>query len=105
MYVVVQHEIKDAETAFTRGQNLILGEAAPPAVRVLQFYPSDDRSVVTCLWEADSVQSVQAYVDSTLGDSSDNACYAVDGEQAFADRPQLAEAPDRARAQRASTGR
>jgi hypothetical protein len=30
---------------------------------------------------------VQRYVDSTLGDSSDNLCYEVDAEQAFARQP------------------
>ena len=42
------------------------------------------RRVATCLWEAPSVEAIQAYVDSTLGDSSENACYEVDAQQAFA---------------------
>jgi hypothetical protein len=93
MYVVVQHRIRDADTAFQRGEKLIAGDGAPPEARVLQFYPSRDRSSVTCLWEAGSAAAIQQYVDSTLGDSSDNACFEVDGEQAFAERPQqLAEA-------------
>lgn len=33
------------------------------------------------------METVQAYVDATLGDSSDNACYEVDPEIAFAERP------------------
>ena len=53
-------------------------------MRGLQFYPSRDGSVATCLWAAPSVEAVQAYVDSTLGDSSENICYEVNAEQAFA---------------------
>ncbi len=87
MYVVVEHEIKDPQGAFSRGEKLIKGEAAPEGVRVLQFYPSTDRSTVTCLWESDSVEAVQKYVDSTLADSSLNACYEVDASQAFSERP------------------
>jgi hypothetical protein len=87
MYVVVQHQIKDPQIAFSRGEKLIKNEGAPDGVRGLQFYPSRDGSAVTCLWEADSVEAIQQYVDSTLGDSSVNACYEVDGEQAFAERP------------------
>ena len=87
MYVVVHHQIKDQQTAFSRGEKLMTGESAPAGVRVLQFYPSTDGSAVTCLWEADSVEAVQAYVDSTLGDSSQNTCYQADAEQAFAERP------------------
>ena len=94
MYVVVRHEIKDRETAFSRGAKLQTGEGAPASARALQFYPSTDGSTVTCLWEAESVEAVQQYVDSTLGDSSENTCYAVDAGQAFAERPLgLAAAP------------
>jgi hypothetical protein len=87
MYVVVQHQIKDPQTAFARGERLVKNEGAPEGVRGLQFYPSADGSAVTCLWEAGSVEAIQEYVDSTLGDSSVNTCYEVDAEQAFAERP------------------
>jgi hypothetical protein len=87
MYVIVQHQFKDQEEAFSRGERLIKNEGAPRGVRGLQFYPSQDGSAATCLWEADSVESVREYVDSTLGDSSENTCYEVDANQAFAERP------------------
>jgi hypothetical protein len=54
MDVVVQHQIKDPQPAFSRGEKLIKAEGAPAGVRGLQFYPSADGSAVTCLWEADS---------------------------------------------------
>jgi hypothetical protein len=87
MYVVVQHQFNNPQTAFARGEKLIRNEGAPTGVRGLQFYPSSDGSAATCLWEADSVEAIQQYVDSTLGDSSVNTCYEVDTEQAFAERP------------------
>jgi hypothetical protein len=87
MYVVVHHRIKDRETAFTRGEKLIKNEGAPTGVRGLQFYPSRDGSAVTCLWEAPSVETVQRYVDTTLGSASDNLCYEVNSEQAFSRQP------------------
>jgi hypothetical protein len=87
MYVVVQHQIKEQQTAFSRGEKLIKNEGAPNGVRGLQFYPSTDGSAVTCLWQANSVKEIQEYVDSTLGASSQNTCYEVDAEQAFAERP------------------
>ena len=87
MYVVVLHRIKNAQTAFARGERLMKNEGAPSGVRVLQFYPSRDRSTVTCLWEAPAVGPVQAYVDATLGDASENTCYDVDAEFAFARQP------------------
>ncbi len=87
MYVVVQHRIKNPQAAFSRGQKLVKNEGVPAGVRGLQFYPSRDRSAVTCLWESDAVDAVQQYVDSTLGDASENTCYEVDVEHAFARQP------------------
>jgi len=87
MYVVVQHRIKDQRKAFARGEKLFLNEGASRGVRGLEFYPSRDGRFVTCLWEADSVETVQRYVDTVLGDSSENLCYELNAEQAFAERP------------------
>jgi hypothetical protein len=87
MYVVTHHRFIDPKTAFARGEKLIKNEGAPTGVSGLQFYPSRDGAEAVCLWEAPSVESIQKYVDSTLGDSSKNACFEVDSEQAFADRP------------------
>jgi hypothetical protein len=87
MYVVVQHTFTDPHTAFARGARLIRNEGVPTGVRGLQFYPARDGTGATCLWEAESVDDVQGYVDATLGDSSENRCYEVDAEQAFAEQP------------------
>jgi hypothetical protein len=87
MYVVAKHTIHDPETAFPRGNRLIAGEGAPDGTRVLQFYPARDGSEVLCLWESTSARAVQDYVDATLAESSTNACFEVDAEQAFAELP------------------
>ena len=59
MYVIVQHRFRDPQAALSRGERLIKNEGAPSGVRGLQFYPSTDRAAATCLWEADSVESVR----------------------------------------------
>jgi hypothetical protein len=88
MYVITHHRFIDPKTAFARGEKLIKNEGAPTGAHGLQFYPSREGSEAVCLWEASSVQSIQDYVDSTLGDSSKNECFEVASEQAFADRPE-----------------
>lgn len=96
MYVVVQHRIKDPQVAFERGERLVKNEGAPAGARGLQFFPAQDGSAVSCLWDAPSVDAIQRYVDETLGDSSDNYCYAVDAEQSFSTQPAgIGEAPAR----------
>ncbi|MGH3084594.1 MAG: hypothetical protein ACRDNP_11180 [Gaiellaceae bacterium] len=94
MFVVVQHTLTDPPTAFARGVRLQRGEGAPRGTRVLQFLPSKDGTLVTCLWESEAVADVQSYVDETLGDASRNLCYAVEATAAFAQRPEgIAERP------------
>jgi hypothetical protein len=94
MLVVVQHTLTNPSTALARGERLQRGEGAPDGTHVLQFLPSTDGKLVTCLWASDSVEDVQSYVDETLGDSSVNLCYGVEETAAFARRPEgIAEAP------------
>lgn len=87
MFVVVQHRLTDPSTAFARGERLRRTEGAPEGTRVLQFLPSRDGTLVTCLWQSGSVEDVQSYVDETLGDASVNLCYAVEETAAFAQAP------------------
>ena len=87
MYFVAIHDVKNPETAFPRGQKLQVGEGAPAGTRALQFYPSTDASLVTCLWEGSDRASLQQYVDETLGDSCVNTIYEVQADQAFSERP------------------
>ena len=94
MFVVVQHRLQDPPAALARGERLKRGEGAPHGTRVLQFYPSQDGTLVTCLWKSGSVADVQAYVDETMGDTSFNLCYAVEATAAFAEAPTgIAERP------------
>jgi hypothetical protein len=87
MYVVAQHRFTNTPVAFARGEKLIKNEGAPAGVHGLQFYPARDGTGATCLWEAPSLEAIQRYVDTTLGDSSVNTCYEVDAAQAFAQQP------------------
>ena len=87
MYVVVQHTLLDPPTAFARGERLKTADGAPRGTEVLQFLPSQDGSLVTCLWQSQSLADVQTFVDDTLGDSSRNLCYAVEESAAFAELP------------------
>jgi hypothetical protein len=82
MFIVVHHTITDAPTAFARGRALLDGTGAPPGVWVREFYPSRDQASVFCLWEGNSIAELSAYVDTTLGDASENAYFEVDAEQA-----------------------
>jgi len=87
MLVVVQHQLTDPPTAFTRGERLKRGEGAPEGSAVFAFLPSQDGALVTCLWESRAVEDVQKYVDDTLREASTNLCYPIETSAAFAELP------------------
>jgi len=66
----------------SRGERLADPSNAPAGVVARQIYPSKDLSAATCVWEGHSVDAVRDYIDSTLGDSSDNAYFEVNMEYA-----------------------
>ena len=82
MYIGVVHRVKDPQAMLSRGEGLGDPANAPPGVRPRQFFPSKDLSAATCLWEADSVDAVRAYIDGTLGDSSENSYFEINTEYA-----------------------
>ena len=82
MYVAIVHRIKDPEAMLARGERLTDPSNAPAGVVGRQFCPSDDLSTATCVWEGGSVDAVRDYVDSTLGDASDNTYFEINTEYA-----------------------
>lgn len=81
MYVVAKHRIRDAERFLSLAQ--VAAEQAPPGVYGRQFCPSRDRTEAVCLWEADSVETVRDYLDSLVGEASENAYFQVRMEHAI----------------------
>jgi hypothetical protein len=78
--VIVQHQIKDPETFFSRGDEVIGN--APAGVRSRQFCPSQDHTAAVCLWEGD-LDAVREYVDSVSEGVAINAYFEIDEEYAF----------------------
>jgi hypothetical protein len=83
VYVAIVHQVKDAQAFLSRGERLAAPSNAPPEVIPRQFCPSKDVSTATCVWEAGSLDAVRDYIDSTLGDSSDNTYFEINTEYAL----------------------
>ena len=81
MYVVAKHRITDAERFFSASQ--VAAENAPAGVYGRQFCPSLDLTEAVCLWEADSVEVVERYLDSLIGEAGENAYFQVSTEEAI----------------------
>jgi hypothetical protein len=81
MHIVVQHRITDPEKFFSMDAEEV-GGGGPPGVQGLQFFPSQDRSVAACLWEADSIDTLRDYLDPATAGASENTYFEVDEERA-----------------------
>ena len=82
MDVVVQHRITDPEQFFSMNAEEV-ARGGPPGVQGRQFFPSQDRSVAVCLWEADSIDTLRDYLDPATAGVSENKYFEVDMERAM----------------------
>lgn len=55
----------------------------PPGVSARQFCPSQDHSRATCLWEADSIDTVRTYLEPYSAGVCENTYYEIDEQTAF----------------------
>jgi hypothetical protein len=82
MNIVVQHRISDPEKFFSVDAQEVLA-GGPPGVQGRQFFPSTDRSMAVCLWEADSIGTLRDYVDQVTAGAAENAYFEVDADRAM----------------------
>jgi hypothetical protein len=78
-YIVAIHDIADPERFWSAADP---SAEFPPGITLHGTYPRADGSKAVCLWEADSVDSVQQLVDGIVGDYSENEFYEVDAGHA-----------------------
>ena len=67
MFVTIEHDIHDTAEFQSRAERAM---PPPEGLHVHQFLPATDLSKAACLYEAPSVERLQAYLDAALGDAS-----------------------------------
>jgi hypothetical protein len=82
MHIVVLHRITDPDKFFSMDAEEVAG-GGPPGVQGRQFFPSQDRSLATCLWQADSLDALRDYLDPATAGVSENTYFEVDTENAM----------------------
>ncbi|HLG41692.1 MAG TPA: hypothetical protein VI461_18575, partial [Chitinophagaceae bacterium] len=55
----------------------------PANLKLHGVYPSKDTRSGTCLWEANSVQEVQQFLDKNAGQYAKNFCYEVNVKESM----------------------
>ena len=76
MLVIAQHtNINDPEAFWSKAQAVV--SSTPAGTKVLSVYPSVDGKTGTCIWEADSADQLQKFLDEASEGMATNFCYEV----------------------------
>lgn len=70
MYILVQHSISDPATAWARAQAGL--PTLPAHLKLHHSFPAPEGRTAACIWEAESVAALKAYLDPMLGPSAKN---------------------------------
>ena len=81
MLVIAHHNINDPENFWAGAKEV--SKNLPANLKIRRIYPAKDGNTGTCLWEADSAQEVQQFLDKVAGQFAKNLCYEVDVENAI----------------------
>ena len=81
MLIIAHHDISDPENFWSAAEQVT--KNLPANLKVLGVYPSMDGKTGTCLWEGDSAQSVQEFIDQGSAQYAKNSCYEVNVEKAM----------------------
>lgn len=82
MFVAVEHNISNPEVFWARAKEIVPN--LPAHVKLHQCFPNKDGSRGICIWEGDSVNTVQTYLDGQVGHVSSNDYYEVENKEAIA---------------------
>jgi hypothetical protein len=81
MLIIAHHIINDPEAFWSAAQQVT--QNLPANLKVHGVYPSMDTKTGTCLWEANTVQEVQKFLDDNAGKYAKNFCYEVNVEKSM----------------------
>ena len=81
MLVIAHHNISDPEGFWAAAEKVT--QNLPGNLKLHGVYPAMDTKSGTCLWEADSAQDVQQFLDTNAGAYAKNFCYEVNVEKSM----------------------
>jgi hypothetical protein len=79
MYVLVQHYVSDPHTFWSDVRYAL--EALPPHLSLHHVYPTGDGSHAVCVWEAESLRDVKAFIETYVGHVSRNLYFEVENRE------------------------
>ena len=83
MIIVVNHKINNPADFWASAQKSLPELPASGVQRVLQVMPNTDMTQATCVWEADSIDSLNTYLRSKVSDWSEETYYELNSAAAM----------------------
>ena len=83
MIIVVNHKINNPTDFWASAQKSLPELPAGGVQRVLQVMPNADMTTATCVWEADSIDSLNTYLRSKVSDWSEETYYELNSAAAM----------------------
>lgn len=83
MIILVNHKISDPATFWKAAQDNLPNLPEANVKRVMQALPNSDMTVATCLWEAENIETLDAYLRSKVGNTSVDTYYEVNTANAI----------------------
>ena len=83
MTIVVYHEVNNPAEFWGAAQKSLPELPANGVQRVIQVLPNEDMTKATCVWEADSIETLDSYLRSKVHDWSKETYYEVNTANAM----------------------
>ena len=77
MIILVNHKISNPAIFWQSARQSLPQLPEADVQRVLQVVPNTSMNEATCIWEASSIDALDAYLRSKVGDSSNETYYEV----------------------------
>ncbi len=75
MFIVVNHAISNSEEFWPSAQKHLPKLPEEGIKRVINVFPNKEMNHATCVWEADSIEALDAYLRNKVGTSSKETYY------------------------------
>ena len=83
MFIVVNHTIKHPAYFWGSAQKNLPNLPEKGVQRVLNVFPNQNMDIAVCVWEADSIETLELWLREKLGDASSDTYYEVNQANAI----------------------
>jgi hypothetical protein len=83
MFISVNHKINNPGEFWASAQKALPELPAPGVQRIINVFPSADNNQATCIWEADSIETLDKYLRSKVFDWSKETYFEINDANAM----------------------